>query len=176
MRFNTNKSDVTSLRGLNFYIVCLGCLIAGTFGVVSLITKLGKLDFSRPFDFLGNILLSYLLWYSFSLFNSKIIVSSFELTISTFLATNVKSWNGIKEIRFITNFFGRYNVVVTWEDLNARNGIYSRVLPVSIFGNMKELSQTLVEAAYRANPNLILNEFTLEMLGGYPPYRVFREK
>jgi hypothetical protein len=176
MKVAKSSNIIRPQRGILFYLACFSGIFVGIGSMLVLINKIAQKDFSNPLQLLLYGLAANALWYSLLLLSSKAELSIHNFSTSNLITRKTTAWSGISEVRLISNRFNRYQILIIFTKKNRFNQPNVRGFPVSIYGNMKELAQAVVEAAYKANPNLVLNEFTLEMLGGYPPYGIFKTR
>ena len=125
-------------------------------------------------------------WYVFWLVSSSLFVAvimmwlfgdkatqSYEVSPDALVATKwrkkqVVAWEYITEVDVALGFFGRTNLLIFHED-------ESLVIRSGQFANHKRLNRTIVEHAYRHNPDVKISKNIREIYS-YPPYGGLTEK
>jgi hypothetical protein len=128
-------------------------------------------DKKEPFLFVGSVIASgggiYLILKALT---AKYLVTPEYLDIKHIWAKRKLSWQEVREINVIPNYFSRYNIRLFIQGEDRPIGIHT-----SFIGNGKELGQAIIDAAMYSNPNIQLKG-SVKAAFGTPPFGIFIEK
>ena len=119
-------------------------------------------------------MLVLLVWFLLTFFTLKVTVDAEGMVMNSFWGKREIKWKEVHTISVMPGYgyipFVGYNVLI--HTTKSRRAV---ALSTITFGNSHRLMKAVIEASYRANPNIGIKGSLLDNYG-LPPYGIFHAK
>ncbi len=118
------------------------------------------------------LMLPFFIWalyLSLSLFSSQYLVNLTDFRRKGTWSEKRIEWHQVKEVWVLMNYFGGYNVALVVEGQGRHTTLFT-----SFLRNQKEVTQAIMEAATKLNPQVALRG-QWRAAYGTPPFGIFDE-